>query len=253
MADQDPAKPAEPPKPVHIGGESFVDRVLPHIRKILAAGIVAVVVAGAVITVRWFGQRKQILATEKLDRVMVAAFPSVHDKDDPTADPKMPSYADAKERAVKVLDTLAKQATDADGHAFRGGLLLDAGKLDDAIAEYRLGTVDKPADKTVDKIEAVLCREGLGLALEAKATADKDTAARQKGLEEALAAFTAEQPDPAGPRRTYALYHQARIQALLGKRAEAKALFEQAKTANKDADREVAELIDRRLAALGST
>ena len=24
------AKPAEPPKPVHIGGESLVDRILPH-------------------------------------------------------------------------------------------------------------------------------------------------------------------------------------------------------------------------------
>jgi len=99
----------------------------------------------------------------------------------------------------------------------------------------------------------VLSREGLGLALEAKASAEKDPAARQKGLEEALAAFNAMQPDEAGARRAYALYHQARIQLLLGKRADAKALFEKAKTANKDADREIADLIEKRLAALGAS
>jgi tetratricopeptide (TPR) repeat protein len=248
MADQDVSKAAEPPKPVHIGGESIVDRILPHIRKIMVAGIVAVVIAAAIITVRWFGQRKQITATEKLDRVLVVAQEPIREKDD-KPDPKKPSFADSKERAVAVLDALAKQGTDAEGHAYRGGLLFDAGKFDDAIAEYRLGV----ADKAGDKLEAVLCREGLGLALEAKAAADKDATARQKGLEDALAAFAAEQPDPSGPRRAYALYHQARIQVLLGKRSEARTLFEQAKTANKDTDRDVAELIDRRLAALGST
>jgi predicted negative regulator of RcsB-dependent stress response len=98
-----------------------------------------------------------------------------------------------------------------------------------------------------------LCREGIGLAIEAKATAGKDSAARQKGLEEALAAFVAMQPDEAGPRRAYALYHQGRIQLLLGKRAEAKAQFEAAKTANKDGDRELMEMVEQRLAALGAS
>jgi len=120
------------------------------------------------------------------------------------------------------------------------------GHVDEAITEYRKGV----AGKTVD---GLLCREGLGLALEAKAAADKDPAVRQKGLEEALAAFVAMQPDDAGPRRVYALYHQARIQQLLGKRADAKALFEKAKLANKDADHEIADLIEKRLAALGAT
>jgi tetratricopeptide (TPR) repeat protein len=244
MADKDVSQAAEPPKPVHIGGESFVDRVLPHIRKIMAAGIVAVVIAGAIITVRWFGQRQHVTETEKLDRVLVVAQRPIRNPDD-KVDPKQPSFADIKARADGVLDAIAKQGTDATGHAFRAGLLLDAGKLDDAIAEYRKCTADK-------SIEGLLCREGLGIALEAKATADKDTAARQRGLEDALAAFVSVQPDEAGPRRAYALYHQARIQALLGKRAEAKALFDKAKSANKDADRSLAELIERRLAALGS-
>jgi tetratricopeptide (TPR) repeat protein len=238
------ASPAEPPKPVHIGGESFVDRVLPHIKKIIVSIIVLAVILCVIFAVRWFRERKQIDATEKLDKVLEVAQRPILGKDE-KPDPKKPGFATAKDRAAAVLDAIAKQGTDAAGSAFRGGLLFDAGKLDEAITEYRKGTADKT-------IEGVFCREGLGLALEAKAAADKDPAARQKGLEEALTAFVAMQPDAVGPRRAYALYHQARIQLLLGKRAEAKALFEKAKDANKDADREIADLIEKRLAALGA-
>lgn len=245
MAEKDVSKAAEPPKPVHIGGESFVDRVLPHLKKIFVGVIVLAVVASAISAVRWFRERKQITATEKLDRVLEVAQQPIRGKDD-KPDPSKPSFASAKERAAAVLDAIAKQGTAAAGAAFRGGQLLEAGKLDEAVTEYKKGVATKG-------IEGVLCREGLGIALEAKATAEKDPAARQKGLEEALAAFAAMQPDEAGPRRAYALYHQARIQQLLGKRPDAKALFEKAKQANKDADREIADLIEKRLAALGAT
>ena len=101
---------------------------------------------------------------------------------------------------------------------------MQAGKLDEAIAEYKQG----PDGKGLD---GVLAREGLGIALETKAQAEKDAAARQKGLEEALAVFKTMQPDEKGPRHAYALYHQGRILALLGKNAEAKAAFEKAKDA----------------------
>jgi hypothetical protein len=239
------AKPAEPPKPVHIGGESLVDRILPHIKKIIIGILVVAAVLSVIFTIRWIRDRKQISETEKLDRVLEVAQAPIRGKDD-KPDPKKPSYGNAKERAAAVLDAIAKQGTDAGGAAFRAGQLLDAGKLDEAITEYRKGVADRT-------IEGVLCREGLGIALEAKASAEKDPAARQKGLEDALAAFAAMQPDEAGQRRTYALYHQARIQLLLGKRADAKALFEKAKQANKDADREIADLIEKRLAALGAS
>ena len=239
------AKPAEPPKPVHIGGESFVDRILPHIKKIIIGILIVAAVLSVVFTVRWFRDRKQTAQTEKLDRVLEVAQAPIRGKDE-KPDPKKPSYANAKDRAAAVLDAMAKQDTEAGGHAFRAGQLYDAGKLDEAIAEYRKGSADRT-------IEGVLCREGLGLALEAKASADKDPAARQKGLEEALAAFTAMQPDETGQRRAYALYHQARIQLLLGKRADAKALFEKAKEANKGTDREIADLIEKRLASLGES
>ncbi|HET7501851.1 MAG TPA: hypothetical protein VFK02_12630 [Kofleriaceae bacterium] len=245
MAEKDVSKPAEPPKPVHIGGESFLDRILPHLKKIIVGIVVLAVVLSVIFAIQWFRERTQIAATEKLDRVLEVAEQPVRGKDEPP-DAKKSGHASPKERAAAVLDALAKQDTEAAGHAFRGGMLMDAGKLDEAIAEYRKGTADKT-------IEGVLCREGLGLALEAKAAAEKDATARQKGFEEALAAFVATQPDEAGPRRSYALYHQARLQLLLGKRAEAKALFEKAKQANKDADREIADLIEKRLAALGAT
>lgn len=245
MAEKDISKAAVPPKPVHIGGESFIDRILPHVKKIGVGVIVVAVILSVIFAVRGVRESKQEAVTEKLDRVLEVAQQPIRTKDE-KPDPKKPSFASAKERAAAVLDAIAKQGTDAAGPAFRGGQLLEAGKPDEAITEYKKGTA-------VKGIEGILCREGLGIALEAKASAEKDPAARQNGLEAALAAFTAMQPDEAGPRRAYALYHQARLQQLLGKRAEAKASFEKAKQANKDADREIADLIEKRLAALGAT
>jgi tetratricopeptide (TPR) repeat protein len=239
------AKPAEPPKPVHIGGESFVDRILPHLKKIIVGMLAAGVVLTVIFVIKWFRERQQVSETEKLDRVLEVAQAPIRAKDE-KPDPKKPSYGSAKERAEAVLAAMAKNDTDIGGHAFRAGLLLDAGKVDEAIAEYKRGTADRT-------IEGVLCREGLGIALETKASAEKDPAARQKALEEALAAFAAMQPEDTGQRRSYALYHQARIQLLLGKRADAKALFEKAKEINKGADREIADLIEKRLATLGAS
>jgi tetratricopeptide (TPR) repeat protein len=245
MAEKNVAPAAEPPKPVHIGGESFLDRLLPHLKKIIVGIIVLAVLLSVIFTVRWFRTRKQISATENLDRILEIAREPIRGKDE-KPDPKRPSFASTKERAAAVLDEIAKHGNEVASFAFHGKMLLDAGRTDEAIAEYRKGIADKT-------IEGVFCREGLGIALETKASAEKDAAARQKGLEEALDAFVAMQPDEAGPRRAYALYHQGRIQLLLGKRAEAKALFEKAKTTNKDGDRDLAELIDKRLAALGAT
>jgi tetratricopeptide (TPR) repeat protein len=244
MAEKDVSKPVEPPKPVHIGGESFVDRILPHMKQIIIGIVVIAVVLLVIFTIRWFRERKEIAETRKLDDILEVAREPIRAKD-AKPDPKNPSFADVKERGAAVLSEIAKQDTDVAGHAFRAGQLLDAGKIDDAIAEYRKGVADK-------SIEGVLCREGLGLALEAKAAAEKDAAARQKGLEEALAAFASMQPDENGARRAYALYHQGRIQQLLNKRAEAKALFEKAKEANKN-DHDLGDLLDKRLAALGAS
>jgi len=252
MADKDASKPAVtaavPPKPVHIGGESFVDRIRPYIKQILIGTVVLALVGTVVWLFGFIKERKQQAATAQLDTVLEIAERPIRGKDE-KPDPKKPSFGSAKERADAVLDAMNKAGTDAAGPAYKAGLLLDAGKIDDAIAEYKKGTADKT-------LQGVLCREGLGIALEAKAAAAQDATVRQKGYEEALAAFAAMQPDEKGPRYTYALYHQGRLQVLLGKRAEAKALFEKADAANKankEADREIVDLIEKRLASLGAT
>lgn len=248
MADKDVAKPKEPPKPVHIGGESLLDRLLPHLKKIIVGIILVAVVLTIIFTIRYFKERKQIAATEQLIPVVAVADEPVAPTEKP--DPKAPpSFPGAKERAVAVLDTMTKQGTDATP-AFKASMLFDAGKLDEAIDVYKKCIADTSLAKQLD---GVLCREGLGLAQEAKASADKDPAARQKGFEEALATFQSMQPDEAGPRRAYALYHTARMQLLLGKKDDAKATFQKAKEANKDQDREIADMIEKRLAALGAT
>lgn len=247
MADEeeiDVSKPKEPPKAQQIGGESLADRILPHIKKIIISVIVIAVVLSVVFGIRAWRQGKESDATEKVAAVLQLAQRKVAPSAGSAVDPKNDTFPDTKARAVAVLDEIAKQGTDDLGAAYRGGLLLDAGKLDEAIAEYRKGTAG-------DGIEAVFAREGLGIALETKAMAEKDQAARQKGLEDALAAFVAMQPAKDGPRRAYALYHQGRMQQILGKVDDAKASFEQAKTAGGES--ELSSLIEKRLAALGAS
>jgi hypothetical protein len=243
MADKDPPKPHTPPKPVQIGGESILDRLLPHLKKIIIGVIVLAVVASVIFGVRYFNQRKDAVDTDKLAAVLEVGHQPVAVPGMPP-DPKNPTFATEKERAEKLLDEMVKQDTHKAGPAFRAALLMDAGKLDEAITEYR-------KCEPGQKIDDILCREGLGIALETKAGTEKDPAAHKKGLEEALTAFLAMQPAEDGARRSYALYHQARIQLQLGKTAEAKALFEKAKELTPP--KELADLIDRRLANLGAT
>lgn len=238
------ALPPGSPKPVHIGGESLVDRILPHIKKVLIGAVFIAVILSVVFAVRWWKHRGQETDTAKVAAVLaVGERPIVPKGDNP--DPKVastPSFVSTAERGNAVLAEITKHGATNIGHAYRGAALLDAGKLDEAIAEYRAGTSAKDLD-------GVLAREGLGLALEAKAAADKDPTARQKLYEESLAAFVAMQPVADGPRHAYALYHQGRLLALLGKRAEAKAAFEKAKELAAGLD--LGELIEQRLASLG--
>lgn len=245
MANQPESKPKEPPKPVQIGGESLVDRILPHIKKIIAVAIGASLVAAVIFGLRCWNQRGEEQETEKLAEVLrlaqrPLAFPGA------TPDPKNPAFTDATDRAKALLAEMAKQGAKPPGHAYRGGVLLEAGELDKALEEYRAG-------QDVEGIEGVLCREGVGMALEAKAAAEKDAAARNKLLEEALAAYQRMQPDDKGLRRVYALYHQGRLQETLGKTAEAKATFEKANELLSAEPRHALKLLlQQRLAALGA-
>jgi predicted negative regulator of RcsB-dependent stress response len=240
MADEediDVSKPKEPPKPVHIGGESLADRILPHLKKIIVSIIVVAVILSVFFGIRAWKHSKQADETEKVAKVMAVA-------QRPIATPGRAPGPEAFADLARPPDPMRRYGRHLDP-AVKGGLMLDKGDVDGAIREYKAGT-------TKDGIEGVLSREGLGIALETKAMAEKDATARQKGLEEALAAFAAMQPKQDGYRRAYSLYHQGRIQQVLGKTAEAKALFEQAKTAGASSS-ELAQLIEKRLASLGAS
>ena len=273
MADKPVSKPKEPPKPVHIGGESLVDRILPHLKKIIVGVIVLSVVITVVLAIRWWKHHGQEQETEKLAQVLGVAQRHIAVPGAPP-DPKSSAFATAQERAKAVLDEMNKQGTSPPGHAYRASLLLAAADVDASIEEYRRG-------QDAQGIEGVLAREGLGIALEAKADAEKklDVNVYGKLLEEALTVYQRMQPDEKGPRRAYALYHQGRIQAARSEQAkerskaakeraeeaaallkEAAALLEEARTLFEKAnalvalqgDHELRDLIEKRLATLGS-
>jgi tetratricopeptide (TPR) repeat protein len=268
VADKDDKKPAASapastprfdPKPVQVGGESIADRLLPHIKKIVYVVIAAAVVVGAFSVVVWWRDRKESAKTNGLAQVLAVQARPVHppepepvvgsganpEKPDQKPEPKKDdnSFPDDKAKALAVLASLASHGEDVAGAAFRGSQLMLAGKLDDAIAAYRGGEHDAGVD-------GMLAREGLGLALEAKASGEKDATARQKGLEEALAAFRSVQPDEKAVGAGEALYHQGRVLVELGRRDEAKTAFTKAKAIAKEGD--LSELIDQRLAMLGA-
>lgn len=227
-------------KPVHIGGESFADRVLPHMKKIMVAIGVIVVILVVVFTARWISERGRAKETAKLANSIAIAAQQVRAPGE-EAKPGDNTYASSKERAAAVLDSLTKHPSELSSENYLAATAFQAEQYDVAIGAFR---------KSVGAagLDGVLAREGLTLALEAKATAEKDAAAKQKGLEEALTAARAIQPDANGPRRAYALYHEARLLVLLGKNAEAKALFEKVKTMGDGT--ELSQLAEARLAAL---
>lgn len=238
------AKPGFDPKPVQVGGESFIERLVPYMKQIVIGVLVLAGVLTAIFTVRYFKERGRQKETAKLVKVLdISERQVTPEGTPPEPNAKEPTFASNKARAEAVLDAMTKQGAVKGSGVFRASMLIQAGRIDDAIAEYRKHT----SGKTLD---AVLAREGLGIALEMKAEQEKDAAARQKGLEEALATFESMQPDEKGPRYAYALYHQGRILALLGKTAEARTKLEKAKELGTGT--QLAELADERLAGLGA-
>lgn len=243
--DKSVPKPKEPPKPVQLGGESVVDRLLPHIKKIIIGAIVLAVAVMGFFQIRNCKQAGQERETEKLASVFELGDKGFAEPGKPPDPIKNPGFANTKERAEKLLAEIDAKGVDLGtaGPAMRASLLMDAGRTDEAIAAYQ----GCQAGQTID---ATICREGLGIALETKAMAEKEPAARQKGLEDALAVFSRMQPADDGPRRAYAIYHQGRIQLLLGKKAEGKALLEKAKELSPPPD--LSAEIERRLLSLGA-
>jgi len=246
---EDLAKPGFDPKPKTLGNESIVDRLLPYKKQIGIAILLGFLVWGVIAIVFYMRNRKREKNTAHMAQVLDVASRRVRSADEPappTAEGQKPepTFASSKERAQAVLDEMQKSGAKFTS-AYKASLLVQAGKLDEAIAEYR-------SAQGVPGLDGVLAREGLGLALEMKAQAEKDASARQKGLEDALAAFQQMQPDDKGARRAYALYHQGRILSLLGKTAEATDAFKKAKDASGEGGA-LNDQIDERLASLGAS
>lgn len=229
---------------VHVGGDSIVDRLLPHAKKIGLALLGAAVIITLVFTYRWYQRGKSERATVKVVKALdLVERPVLHDDPMQPPLPGEETFATEAERTAAVLDAIAK-AGPARGAAalVEAQLLLRGGKVDEALAIYR-----KRA--SASGIDGLIAREGVGIALEAKATASTDAAARQKLLEEALTAFRAIQPDEKGARRDYALYHEARVLEVLGKPTEAVAALKQALASVPGSTLEP--VIKNRLSALG--
>jgi len=244
--------------PVVIGGDSLLDRLRPHVKKIAVGAAALAVVLTVYFTWAWFRERSAVASTAKLsDGLASLRHPVVppppepkepKDSKEPQDEPpasQEPSFASYKEQAEATLAGLSSAggATDS-ARLLEARLLLTAGKLDDAEAAYRRLSSGRSLD-------AVLAREGLGYVAEARAATAKDENERQRLLEATLTAFRAVQPDDKGLRRDYALYHEARILALLGKRAEARAALEKALELVPDTDLELD--IQQRLAQLDAT
>ena len=209
---------------VHVGGESIVDRLLPHAKKIGLALLGAALLVTAVFTWRYFAHRKQERSTARMVKALDLAERKVFDPDPTTPQPPIEEeiFKSQAERADAVRAAMAKVGPARDAASMvEAQLLLRTGKLDEALAIYR-------AKAKGSGIDALIAREGIGIALEQQASAAKDQGERQKLLEESLAAFRSIQPDDKGLRRDYALYHEGRILEALGKPDEAKAALQKA-------------------------
>lgn len=237
---------------VHIGGESILDRLVPHMKKIAIAAVALTVILAGYFGMRWWKHRKAEQATGTLARALEVGARRIEPPEaappivDPAALPEdkeetFPTYATRAEATLAQL----RKAGQVRGAAslYEAQLLVQAGKLDEALAIYRKVGAGKSTD-------AAIAREGVGVVLETKAGAAKDPAERQKLLDEALAAFRAVQTDDKGPRRDYGLYHEARVLEALGKPADAITALKKAQEVTPDS--QLKPLIEQHLATLGA-
>ena len=219
-----------------------------------AAALVVVIVVASI----WSGvqAKKAGRATAELGKVLATASARVEEgTPDIEAiaagrEPEPARFKTFKDRSEAEL--AASQALD---RSFGGSTVAERAKLVEAAALYDLGKYDEAiaadraflASSPSPDLQRV-AREGIGYALEAKALAQTDAAARNAGLDEALKAYTEIATDEKDPAYPTALYHQARIQALKGQKATAVELFK--KVLEKNPGPGLTELVQGRLALL---
>src|SRR4051812_11635213 len=119
-ASKSSAPPGIDPKAVHVGGESLIDRIVPHIKKIAVMVIVVAVVVSGILVFRWRGEAKKQASTEKLLDTMEVARREVGPEPAPSplpgkTPPKTPEarFATDKDRADAVLASLNANGANA--------------------------------------------------------------------------------------------------------------------------------------------
>jgi hypothetical protein len=231
---QQTATAVEPTEIVLDFWERLAKQLSPHRFKILAAaGAVAVLLISLSLWSWWDRKREQgatvgFQEAIRAESGKVLAVELPPDLQIPGVDPDAPRYKTAAERSTATLTALDKLDKEFGGsdvakraRLLKAGVLYDLGRFDDAASAYQqtLG-VASGALKYV-------ASEGLALSIEAKALAEKDAAARNAGLDKALAEYKQLQPDPKGYYHDVAVYHQARVLALKGDKAGAVTLYKQ--------------------------
>lgn len=240
------------------GAGRVAEALRPHIWRIaVAVGVITVMVI-AYSLYSHFDEKKEVAASTLYIEALEISQRQVVPEDestppDPAGAPLTPepiTYPTSEARAeaaVAVLERLQSEYGGTDvaeqSRLLHGALLFELGRYDAALAHYDVYA----RDGATSELEAV-AREGIAYVYEAKAMALDDPAAREQALQQALEAFRNVQPDPEGPLREQALYHQGRILQTLGRTDEAVEAFRQALEV--DPDSVLGDDIQSRLAQL---
>lgn len=232
VRDEDkPRSTAEEPDEFVAGVNRWADALRPHALKIaLAIGLVAALLIGFAIY-QWTEQRAAARATTQFAAALEAADRPVAepttdgDAPEPPAAGEPEPFGSAAERAETVVSRVQEievgGGLGAAGDLLRGRALMELGRHDEAAKAFaEVARSDLP-DPVV-----LSAREAVGYAYEGAAEAAETPEARSQALEQALAAFQEMQPNEDGARRDWALFHQARILATLGRRDEARQLYQ---------------------------
>lgn len=231
--------PVDTPDEFVSGTMALAEKLEPHAKTIAAAVAGVFLVLAGWYTYQYLGERAQAKATVLYQQALGLSQRPVSPEDpakaaDGEADAaaaaqpeEFPSYEARSTAVLAVLETLQAEhgstRTAKSARLLQGSVLYELGRYQEAIDTYRAYLADAPTPEL-----QWVARENLGYAQEAMAMALEDASARQAGLEQALETFRQIQPGETGPHRDYALYHEARILAVLGKNADAIAALNKA-------------------------
>lgn len=239
------------------GVSKVAEQLKPHAIRIAFAVGAVFVVFGLYAAYSWFQERKELKASAKFveaSEITRALVLAPGEKKPPLLGDQVKTYPSAKERAAAAAAAYAALHSEYGGTGVaamtrlsHAGALMEQGNFDAALALYR----EQAADEDAPAILRGLAQEGIGYALEARASALGE-AQKKAALGEALAAFEKMAAGDKGadksPLRTFSLFHQGRIQAQLGNRPAAIAAYR--KALESDAEAGLEDDVKNRLAVL---